>query len=411
MYYLFMQKNELTEIVEYCVSSKNLLDIAFSKIKDATCLEKFCILNSRVSPSIATGDAWILEINRILREVSRQEYCLISGVGMLHLNYPLYCWICLNGSVIVVYESSAQKKYIESSMEYQWLTKSRCLITSVFVQIPHPKRRYPGLLRDASVITVSDFMMTGKININGNMEQLHQLFLDRGRKTIPIPYQLKSGSPEIVSKPEKIQRQMYKKMKVNTGCSKNINLKSYFYHYTRSRNKPWPGEGWDSYFNDLSGHGVPVPYQASDALLRIITQKKMYASASLIQGGEAVICFTELEPPQMIRFFHWQAHLRRYRFEPYGLGIKKDVMMELGIEKVVYIDRKPKEKYGLKKSYLYQSKGHSRYTPSWAEEMEWRLSGHLDLTSIRNDDLLLVLPYHVPWHLELNHIKIPIFFI
>jgi len=79
--------------------------------------------------------------------------------------------------------------------------------------------------------------------------------------------------------------------------------------------------------------------------------------------------------------------LIRWNFEPYGIGIRKDVLVGLGARPAIYGVEEALEKLPEDKKYLFQIRKSDG--KEWTEEKEWRLPGDLLLASIRREDMVV----------------------
>ena len=88
----------------------------------------------------------------------------------------------------------------------------------------------------------------------------------------------------------------------------------------------------------------------------------------------------------MIPLMRYRARYQQMSFEPYGIGIKRNIAEQLGIIPVTYYDRSGKFCHSEDPPWCYQSHGTQA---AWTVEDEYRCEGHLDLSRIDKSDLIV----------------------
>ncbi|MBN1355160.1 hypothetical protein JXA40_02705 [bacterium] len=288
------------------------IEYQFSKdICECVGWHRFSLLHSRVSPRSDSHDPWVAQTKEIL----------VSGIGMLHYDFPLYLWLMQGGKSLIDIFRSTGGRVTDCPVRYSRIHSIR-----------HDPM-YPHVFSNT-----------------------------RAEKTGSTPVLIRCGS--------------------DTG--------RFLWHFTRGRNQPWPGQGWESYLSDLASGTIRVPYTAFDALERILTGRKTVAGGFLIRGGYPVVCLTEASPEEMIHMFHWVPHLRRYRFEPYAVGISIKTARDLGAQPVIYAGSDTFDK--LPESDRFRFQAVSRKGRNWESEREWRVPGNIDLSQIKSSDKIVLVP-------------------
>ena len=82
----------------------------------------------------------------------------------------------------------------------------------------------------------------------------------------------------------------------------------------------------------------------------------------------------------------WRSRYSQMSFEPYGLGIRKQLAFQLGVMPVRYYDRKSEPLPGDVPIWLTQSIGEKS---DWRQEREYRHLRDFQLDEIPDDDLIL----------------------
>ncbi len=154
-------------------------------------------------------------------------------------------------------------------------------------------------------------------------------------------------------------------------------------HWTRSCNSAWPDERLIDYYRDvlLSDH---PPRSAMNTLLRILQSRRVLSSSRHMPRGEKTVSFSELSPKELVPLIKWRARYRQMSFEPYGVGIRKELAHELGIRPVKYYQTGRRSGRTNVPDWLSQSMG---TVTDWRREKELRHRGDLDLANVPDKDI------------------------
>jgi len=123
-------------------------------------------------------------------------------------------------------------------------------------------------------------------------------------------------------------------------------------------------------------------------LQRILTEATIRGTSRLTRGPIPVVSFTERLPQDLGAIRKWRSGLLRWSFEPYGLGVPKRILLELGARPVVYCDEHELLSATSEELPFMQIRKTAR--TEWSGEQEWRLRGDLDLNLVALDQLLII---------------------
>ena len=155
-------------------------------------------------------------------------------------------------------------------------------------------------------------------------------------------------------------------------------------HFTRGTNRAWPTESRGEYCRALLGTDR-YPRGALDTLRNIVNSRRILASARHMPRGIATVSFTALAPREVVPLMCWRTRYRQMSFEPYGIGIERQVALDLGVLPVVYTA--PSERGTPDRDvWRYQSIGRKT---DWRQENECRCRGDFALSQIPPDSLRL----------------------
>ncbi|MFG0288604.1 MAG: hypothetical protein ACF8CQ_10530 [Rhodopirellula sp. JB044] len=169
-----------------------------------------------------------------------------------------------------------------------------------------------------------------------------------------------------------------------------VDWSQYLVHCTRAMSGPWPGQTWDQYRDDLL---LADPQSASrdaiDSLCRIVRQQRIIAGAVTSRRSTPVVCLSEVPLPELIGRRTYRSHLHRWDYEPFGIAIRRDAALALGIEPVIYAEPGRERELADGEKYRFQATGK---THDWTAEREWRSDRDIDLSAIDASDVRIFTP-------------------
>ena len=131
------------------------------------------------------------------------------------------------------------------------------------------------------------------------------------------------------------------------------------------------------------------------ALLRIMRQKCLLASARLIRGSVPVVSFTAVSLSELNRLRVFRPHRGNWDFEPYGICIRRDWLIKRATRPVRYAGEQEWSELADDERPYFQK--HASLTKAgavwdWTAEQEWRHCGHLDLRELSAVDGFVFVP-------------------
>lgn len=178
------------------------------------------------------------------------------------------------------------------------------------------------------------------------------------------------------------------------GCSvsarfDSVDWSDFLVHCTRSAPGSWPGQTITHYRDDmLLGDSTTAARDAGAALVRIVRQRRLIASAVASSHRAPVVCFSEVPLPELLGRRTYRSHLHRWDYEPYGIAIRKSAARRLGMQPCVYGPASMRDELSADQRYRFQSIGSQEDgAVDWSEEKEWRSSTDVDLDQIDPRDV------------------------
>jgi hypothetical protein len=398
------------------------------------------VLNSRKPRSTNARDRWLVKTKELVNFAIDNGFTIASSYGTLP--YCIVSWMAKGFPTIVACDNilpfmgsaGRQEKFVDSFGDL-WDPESTLFVSSFSVG-KLPPVAFRSAERDHVVAALSSLILVADIRRAGNMEAVLQTALarnveilgmtdegartsgDRGTllaplrrrpfdETLPHDRAERAGestprAPETPCGPyvgTSRRGQVSREGSVATfplvrdgsvrSVSPSISLDSSFLvHYTRSCPGPWPGQSMAEYCRSLVAGWENSAHTAFDTLNRILAERLIRGSNALTRGPGRVVSFTECLPEELYRLIKWQRGLIRWSFEPYGVAVRKEVLVTLGAAQVIYGPEEVFDQLHEDETYRFQLiKPMGR---DWSQEKEWRLPGDLNLDDVPREDTVVV---------------------
>ncbi len=177
-------------------------------------------------------------------------------------------------------------------------------------------------------------------------------------------------------------------------------------HWTRATAGPWPGESSEDFLDALILRTETVDHSAITTLLRILSEGFLRASAAGIRGSFPVVAFTAVPLQEFRQRRVFRKHRHRFDFEPWGIAIRKDRLLELGVKPVIYGDDEVWNSMNSDERRFFQKATAGGATNN-SDEFEWRAAGDVNLSQLSRPDVCVfvdsidaaqLVSFHCPWH-------------
>jgi hypothetical protein len=171
---------------------------------------------------------------------------------------------------------------------------------------------------------------------------------------------------------------------------------SYLIHWTRRQSGAWPDQEEEAYLDELLFDFARTDRSPLAALIRIVRMQRIVATRRLIRGAFRVVCFTQRHLSELARRHVFRSHQQRWDFEPYGICIDRDWLIDRKARPVIYGDDLTWHRLSPDERPFFQRRK-TRPTPtgqqiSWSDEWEWRHMGDVDLRSLPASRGLVFVP-------------------
>lgn len=156
-------------------------------------------------------------------------------------------------------------------------------------------------------------------------------------------------------------------------------------HHTRATHGKWPEETDQEYWLRWLTSDLKMP-GAMMTLFRIVSQQRLRACGDLIPGSQPMVCFSQRSPFESFSKRQFRSHLGRWDYEPFGIAIDRQAMIQSGAQPVEYVQHARRLHPFQQKRFTHSK---NRDAIDWSNEREYRLAGDLHLNAFDRDSLLV----------------------
>lgn len=346
------------------------------------------IVTSRLRQLVTPHDAWVRGLRGVVRSIAADHSKLVVGDRTA-------------GSEFVRHAAHRLE------LPYE-VIKPPAMTTSDATEIP---------ARDRVVIEAADLVYVLHLRTGGN---LHRLLLDRLRQSHPkvvlvdIPkLQAESARLELLEagaelwQPDDLNLTPFNDAATDFTADEQTTLPRNIYliesppdesswtqltHTTRACPGPWPEQSFAEYADSVLCDTSSADHSPLGSLRRIVATKRLVASNRMIRGGHCVVSWTACPLQQLHSLHCFRTHRVRWDFEPYGLCVRRDWLIEQGARPVRYGTEADWNGLAEADQPFFQAAG-GETEIDWSVEQEWRHLGDLDLSGLTSDDVLLFVPH------------------
>jgi hypothetical protein len=166
----------------------------------------------------------------------------------------------------------------------------------------------------------------------------------------------------------------------------------YLIHCTRARTGAWPDQSEDQFQDEL----LHRPWQSQptplETLTRILSQQRLIATNTCRRSCDFTVCFSAQPIDRLLSMRRYQSHLGRWDWEPYGLMIDREWLIEQGARQVQYVSASQAKTMNHDELAFTQVVGSSANAIDWTVEREWRLTHDVRLGQVPSDKAVVFVP-------------------
>lgn len=339
------------------------------------------ILLSRQHLRPSLQDDWVRKLKQAVEYVKCQGWVLCSSVGTANWEIITACASMEKVPLQIFIPKNFKPANEALIMDYA-LDNAIVKFTEISAEMELPNDELDWRYRDKLVLEYAENLIPISIRPKGHLFKLLNDGCRAGKRMIdqfgtkyqrlrlPISYMLDENSlSKIIAK---------------SG-------RDYIIHWTRSSNGPWPNERKIDFFGSVL-NSETYPRTAFDTIRKMIEEKRIIASSRKMPGKTPTVSFSGLSPVEAAKLMRWRPRYRQMSFEPYGIGIERELAPSLDIKEVQYYDSRKEKSPTTVPFWLTQSIGK---ITDWRHECEYRHLGNFDLSCVPVDKLILYCRYRV----------------
>ncbi len=318
--------------------------------------------------------AWVRKSVAAVEWLKRNDCTLLASCGMQTWELVLACASLTAAPRVVFLPASSPGEYRK---QREMLIRQFALEESLtrFEPLIRPDCDHAEMahLRDEAIVGAANLLLPISLRSGGNMRHLLQGCDDRIVGTFRTEYEGRDSPLAYKWGADQLNPDI-----AEAG-------EEYLIHWTRGSNSAWPDETLIDYYRAVINSDT-YPRTAFATLTHIVEGGRIIASSGHMPANTPTISLSGLSPHEVIPLMKWRARYRHMSFEPYGIGIRKEYALAVGIRAVQYYDRSAPRPAGLP-VWLTQSKGE---ITDWRAEREYRHHGDIDLRAIPRAQLLAI---------------------
>lgn len=170
----------------------------------------------------------------------------------------------------------------------------------------------------------------------------------------------------------------------------------YLTHCTRARMGAWPDQSQVGYFDSLLAMNDTSELRVSplETLKRILLQNRLIASQKLKRSNTPTVSLTEVPLQELLERRHFQSHIGRWDWEPYGICIDRSWLEKQGGRRVLYMNSSKWRDISPEEQPYFQPTNDALDPEStnWEIEKEWRFVGDIHLAEIPFESAFVFVP-------------------
>ena len=171
-----------------------------------------------------------------------------------------------------------------------------------------------------------------------------------------------------------------------------LTKRKYLIHCTRSRRGPWPDQSISQFHDELLQSPWLQQPSVLGTLKRILQQQRLIATNNFRRGNMPTVCFSANEIHQLLSMRRFQSHLSRWDWEPYGIMIDQDWLLQNGAKPVSYVDSAHAKKLTPDELPYCQVVNSIDGATNWRQEREWRVAGDIRLAKVPFSKAIVFVP-------------------
>lgn len=359
----------------FCVKA-----LAFSGQLPGPTIRRALLIISRLPRRIYADHKWLRSVRDAVDHFSREDYSVVTSSSGIWWEYT--AWYAARRSIPLIMALSPDRIDSLSDRIVDLAVRLALDPQRTFFVMPITDKTLSKEeklhLRDCLAFDIADYRFPVVVRPKGFWE-----------KTLScVPY---SGDRYRVSFPKSQPPEWRRIMDKRLSASNTGSFDDMMVHWTRGTYGPWIGEVEADYFEALTVAKLGNPRDGLATLKHIAAEGILRGSGKLIKGGVPVISFMPLDINSIGQQSRFRTALGNWTFEPYGIALPRTVLEQIGARPVIYGSQESYTVLPDEERPYFQYHGSRDSDTDWEREREWRITGDVDISSFK-DQVLLITP-------------------
>ncbi len=344
------------------------------------------VLNSRQNRYPTGGEAWVRSTLQAVAYVCRDEKVLLASFGMN--TWELASWaagevlgplVALVGVTEKMEDEPVRRRLIDMARSFKLMPQQTLLIPYREPARGSPKQVWHA--RDRWVLDHAARLYPVSIRPGGLFDTALREKEYAAHKVIEdFRVEYSPGKPEPVRTPDPDAVR-------DTIPEADW---SYVVHWTRRTPQPWPSENHDTFYRDLVNSRDQFARNAEATLRRILEEGRIRATSRRMPGDRPLVSLSAAHPAEMAPLMTWRPRQVRPAYEPWGVGIRRNVLEAIGGRVVRYVDATEAKHLPKHERAWVQTVQPDGF--DWSVEQEWRVEGDIELENLPREAVVVLAP-------------------
>ncbi len=172
-----------------------------------------------------------------------------------------------------------------------------------------------------------------------------------------------------------------------------LSCDEYLVHCTRGRDGRYPNQSEQAYASEMLMLEGDIQSEPIETLRQILSARRIIATRFLKRSDVASVSFSAVPLLELLRRRHYRSHLKRWDWEPFGIAIRKQTLIDrFQAAQVQYRSEDDYANLSSDLRWLFQPRSSLRNDLDWSAEQEWRCPGDVRLARLGPLDGFVFVP-------------------
>jgi hypothetical protein len=347
-------------------------------------MQRIAIINSRQSLRPTGASAWVEATEHAITALTTQgDYVFLASLGEVTFELTLFHLSNAGAEVEIALTTNQLKEYARDEDSLKQYLVSEYRLSAERLRIIRIDSHAPTTMgsshaRDLELLSRADIITPISIRQGG-------FWSERLESSAALSAKVDSQFEVPYEKERTRIKQSFAGYNINPATARRLD--GHLIHWSRTTNRPWPGETRYEYYRALNEAREIYPRSAYVTIQRILDERRVSSSARHLSERIAMVSLTSASLAESVGLMQYRARYREMTFEPYAIAIPVETARRLGARKVAYHTSGDFAKLSIEDKLFAHSRGADG--SNWAKEKEWRIRGDADLASVWRELVVL----------------------